>query len=259
MLDRTRRTRCAADPDRPAVLAATRTGRHRVRATRGELADLADGYAAALHARGLAAGDTVGVAVRPGPAGAGGDARRAPARAARRRARPGAPARTCCAPGSPWPGPTLVLADAAAQAVAGLGRARWPAGPSWPCPTWPRWRPVRDGRAAAARLRARADAARRGRVPGRAGDGDGDAVIVFTSGTTSRPRAVVHTRAGLAAGMRAVARPGPARARTSRCSAARSSCWCRRWPAAPRSRCPARSPRVLARQLRPARARRPPI
>jgi acyl-CoA synthetase (AMP-forming)/AMP-acid ligase II len=42
--------------------------------------------------------------------------------------------------------------------------------------------------------------------------GDGDAVIVFTSGTTSRPRAVVHTRASLSAGMAAVrdlVRPEP--------------------------------------------------
>ncbi|MDX6764862.1 AMP-binding protein, partial [Streptomyces sp. F8] len=54
-------------PERPAVLAATRTGAPRVRATRGELAELADAFAAALHARGLRAGDTVGVAVRPGP------------------------------------------------------------------------------------------------------------------------------------------------------------------------------------------------
>ncbi|MEV6495387.1 SDR family oxidoreductase, partial [Actinoplanes sp. NPDC051633] len=45
-------------------------------------------------------------------------------------------------------------------------------------------------------------------------DGDGDAVIVFTSGTTSRPRAVVHTRASLESGMRAVhdlVRPAPGR------------------------------------------------
>ncbi|MCC3780019.1 class I adenylate-forming enzyme family protein, partial [Streptomyces sp. UNOB3_S3] len=35
-------------------------------------------------------------------------------------------------------------------------------------------------------------------------DGDGDAAVVFTSGTTARPRAVVHTRSSLAAGMRAV-------------------------------------------------------
>ncbi|MEV4192440.1 AMP-binding protein, partial [Streptomyces toxytricini] len=54
-------------PDRAAVLTPTRGGAPRVRATCGELADLADGYAAALHARGLRAGDTVGVAVRPGP------------------------------------------------------------------------------------------------------------------------------------------------------------------------------------------------
>ncbi|OJF11270.1 AMP-binding protein, partial [Couchioplanes caeruleus] len=42
-----------------------------------------------------------------------------------------------------------------------------------------------------------------GPVP-RGFDGDGDAVVVFTSGTTSRPRAVVHTRAGLSAGLRTV-------------------------------------------------------
>ncbi|MYV79290.1 AMP-binding protein, partial [Streptomyces sp. SID1046] len=54
-------------PERPAVLTATRTGAPRVRVTRGELAELADAFAAALHARGLRAGDTVGVAVRPGP------------------------------------------------------------------------------------------------------------------------------------------------------------------------------------------------
>lgn len=46
----------------------------------------------------------------------------------------------------------------------------------------------------------------------RRSDEDGDAVIVFTSGTTSQPRAVVHTRSSLAAGMAAVAglvRPEP--------------------------------------------------
>jgi len=35
---------------------------------------------------------------------------------------------------------------------------------------------------------------------------DGDAVVIFTSGTTARPRAVVHTWASLDAGMRAVDR-----------------------------------------------------
>ena len=55
------------DDERPAVLGARRTGQTVVRATRADLARLTTGYAAALHARGLVAGDTVGVAVRPGP------------------------------------------------------------------------------------------------------------------------------------------------------------------------------------------------
>ncbi|MEU6106253.1 AMP-binding protein, partial [Streptomyces flaveolus] len=54
-------------PGRPAVLGATRTGAVRTRATNGDLADLADRYTAALHARGTGRGTTVGVAVRPGP------------------------------------------------------------------------------------------------------------------------------------------------------------------------------------------------
>ncbi|MFB0630616.1 AMP-binding protein, partial [Streptomyces sp. AB3(2024)] len=66
MLDRLEHA-LRARPERPAVLAATRTGATRVSATRGELVELADAYAAALHARGLRPGDTVGVAVRPGP------------------------------------------------------------------------------------------------------------------------------------------------------------------------------------------------
>src|SRR2546430_1131669 len=36
-------------------------------------------------------------------------------------------------------------------------------------------------------------------------DDDSDAVIVFTSGTTAAPRAVVHSRSSLAAGMATVA------------------------------------------------------
>ena len=57
----------AADDDRPAILSARRSGRPVVRATRGDLCRLTDGYAAALHARGLRPRDTIGVAVRPGP------------------------------------------------------------------------------------------------------------------------------------------------------------------------------------------------
>jgi acyl-CoA synthetase (AMP-forming)/AMP-acid ligase II len=107
--------------------------------------------------------------------------------------------------------PRLVLADAAAQAVAG-----------WAAPL------ARRARLALPDLRALAPTVTIGRrLPGTAPtlapspgpvpapyDGDGDAVIVFTSGTTSRPRAVVHSRAGLDAGLRAVrdlVRPVPDR------------------------------------------------
>src|SRR5690242_17362872 len=105
-------------PERPAVLRAGVNGGVRTALTRGELADLADGYAGALHARGIGVGGTVGVAVRPGPRalavllavhrlgargavldpGAGPDVLRARLALAR---------------------PGIVLADAAAQAVAG--------------------------------------------------------------------------------------------------------------------------------------------
>ncbi|WP_324788367.1 class I adenylate-forming enzyme family protein [Streptomyces sp. H51] len=191
-----------AAPDRPAVLGTTRTGAVRVRATRGDLADLTDRYAAALHRRGITRGSTVGVAVRPGPRalavmlavhrlgaraavldpGAGPDVLRARLALAR---------------------PEAVLADAAAQAVAGWGRrlahhARLALpdldelGPvATVGPRLPGCAPALDGDAAPAALP-------------RPVDEDGDAVIVFTSGTTSRPRAVVHTRSSLAAGMTAV-------------------------------------------------------
>ncbi|MFJ6049931.1 class I adenylate-forming enzyme family protein [Streptomyces sp. NPDC092307] len=192
-------------PERPAVLTATRTGAPRVRATRGELAELSDAFAAALHARGLRAGDTVGVAVRPGPRalavllalwrlglrgavldpGAGPDVLRARLALAR---------------------PSLVLADAAAQAVAGWARplarrARLALpdlaelGPvATVGPRLPGCAPALD-----------LGASRRGvPAPGADPGADADAVIVFTSGTTSLPRAVVHTRASLAAGMSTV-------------------------------------------------------
>ncbi|BCJ55564.1 fatty-acyl-CoA synthase [Actinoplanes sp. NBRC 14428] len=198
------------DDPRPAVLGARRGGRTVARATRGDLHRLTTGYAAALHARGLAAGATVGVAVRPGPRSlavllaayhlglrvavldptAGPDVLLARLALAR---------------------PELVLADAAAQAVAG-----------WAAPL------ARRAHLALPDLAALAPAVTIGRrLPGsapalvpapgprpRGFDGDGDAVVVFTSGTTSRPRAVVHTRASLTAGMRTVhdlVRPEPGR------------------------------------------------
>ncbi|GGW23981.1 class I adenylate-forming enzyme family protein [Streptomyces xantholiticus] len=243
MLDLLDHSLCSS-PERPAVLGTTRTGRTRVRATRGELAGLADAYASSLFARGLRPGDTVGVAVRPGPRalavllalwrlglrgavldpGAGPDVLRARLASVR---------------------PSLVLADAAAQAVAGWARplaararlALPPLEELGPVATVGRRLP------GCAPALGRADA----RVPS-FDHGDADAVIVFTSGTTSRPRAVVHTRSGLAAGMSTVAalfraRPGepvaggtffvlvPALAQGA--------------PVA----LPARSPKVLARQL----------
>jgi acyl-CoA synthetase (AMP-forming)/AMP-acid ligase II len=186
--------RASAGDDRPAVLAA-RGGRM----TRGELGRLVEGYATALHRRGLAAGDTVGLAVRPGARSlavllasyhlglriavldptAGPDVLLA---------RIGAAA------------PKLILADAAAQAVAG-----------WAAPL------ARRAQLALPDLTRLAPAMTIGRrLPGTAPSlalasgptpdvyaGDGDAVIIFTSGTTSRPRAVVHTRASLSAGTRA--------------------------------------------------------
>ncbi|MEV7026808.1 class I adenylate-forming enzyme family protein [Kitasatospora sp. NPDC093558] len=210
MLDRLAHALRTDRPDRPAVLHHTRTGATRTAIRRGELADLADGYAAALHARGLAPGATVGVAVRPGPRAL------AVLLAAHRLG-----LRTAVLDPTAGPDvlaarlglarPDLILADAAAQAVAGWARPL-----------------ARRADLALPRLAALGPVATLGRrapgcaprlrpataplPPGRQ-DGDGDAVIVFTSGTTARPRAVVHTRAGLAAGLDTVAglvapRPG---------------------------------------------------
>jgi len=198
--------------DRPALLGCTRSGAERVLVRCGELADLADGYAAALHQRyGLRPGDTLGVAVRPGPRALAVllAAHRLGVRAAVLDPAAGPEvllARLALAR------PALVLADATAQAVAGWARplarrarlslpALAELGPvATVGPRWPGCAP----------------ALKPASGPAPAGyDGEGDAVIVFTSGTTSRPRAVVHTRSGLAAGMRTVSglvrpRPGDA-------------------------------------------------
>ncbi|WP_407836706.1 AMP-binding protein [Streptomyces sp. DSM 116496] len=258
-LDHALRTR----PERPAVLTATRAGATRTAATRGELIELADAFAAALYARGLRAGDTVGVAVRPGPRalavllalwrlglrgavldpGAGPDVLRARLASAR---------------------PALVLADAAAQAVAGWARplARRAAGLELPelaglgAPVATVGRRLPGCAPALDR-----HAARSGVPPRCTGDGDADAVIVFTSGTTARPRAVVHTRASLAAGMETVSAlfsGGPGDAGAAGASGAVTTgpvlgdtffvlvpSLVRGAPVA----LPARSPRILARQL----------
>jgi acyl-CoA synthetase (AMP-forming)/AMP-acid ligase II len=199
------------DPERPAILAGTSRGRTVVKATRGDLAHLADGYAAALHRRGLGPGDTVAFAARPGalPLSVMLAARRLGLRVAMIDPTAGPDvvrSRLALAE------PRLVLADVFAQAVAGWARPiaaraqlalpglssvgpvvtvgrRYPGCAPVLTPDW-------SG----------------GGLPDLSGE-DGEAVIVFTSGTTSRPRAVVHTWASLDAGMRAVrdlVRPGPA-------------------------------------------------
>uniref|UniRef100_A0AAU2JWU3 Acyl--CoA ligase n=1 Tax=Streptomyces sp. NBC_00049 TaxID=2903617 RepID=A0AAU2JWU3_9ACTN len=235
-------------PEQPAVLTATRTGAPRVRATRGELAQLADAFAAALHARGLRPGDTVGVAVRPGPRalavllalwrlglrgavldpGAGPDVLRARLALAR---------------------PSLVLADAAAQAVAGWARPI-AARARLALPDLAELGPVATvgPRLPGCAPALERDAPRFG-VPASADvDGDADAVIVFTSGTTSMPRAVVHTRASLAAGMDTVSSlfdAAPDRPVLGGTFFVLVPSLTRGAPVA----LPARNPRVLARQL----------
>ena len=180
------------DSDRPAVIG---------KLTRGELADLADRYAVALHHSGLSTGDTLGIAVRPGPRAL------AVMLAAHRLGLRVAVLDPTAGPDVlvgrlRLAAPRLVVADAAAQAAAG-----------WAAPV------ARRAGLALPSLRAIAPVVTVGRrlpgcapaLPGRDGalpaafDGDGDALVIFTSGTTSSPRAVVHTRASVAAGTRAVA------------------------------------------------------
>ncbi|MFG1610554.1 AMP-binding protein [Actinoplanes sp. NPDC049265] len=213
--------------------------------SRGDLGRLVSGYAAALHANGLVAGDTIGLAVRPGPRALG--AMLAAYRMGLRIAvlDPSAGpdvllARLTTAQ------PRLVLADAAAQAVAG-----------WAAPLARRAHLALPDLSAIAPLRTLGR-----RLPGTAPtlslaggpapasfDGDGDAVIVFTSGTTSRPRAVVHTRAGLSAGMRTVhdlVRPVPGRPVLGGTFFVLLPSLAAGAPVA----LPARRPRALARQIR---------
>jgi acyl-CoA synthetase (AMP-forming)/AMP-acid ligase II len=177
-------------------------------ATRGDLARLLRAYARALHDEGLTAGDTLGLAVRPGPRSLAAmlAAYHLGLRIAVLDPTAGPDvllARLSLAP------PRLVLADAAAQAVSG-----------WAAPlarrahlALPHLGAIAPVRTIGRRLPGSAPGLRLhpGPLP-RAYAGDGDAVIVFTSGTTSSPRAVVHTRASLSAGMTAVrdlVRPEP--------------------------------------------------
>jgi acyl-coenzyme A synthetase/AMP-(fatty) acid ligase len=192
--------RLRARPGDPAFLAA-RWGRAVTLMTCGELVELSEAYAGGLHRRGLQAGETVGFAVRPGP--------RAVAlmlAASRLRLRiavldPNAGPDVLASRLSVAE-PRLVIADAAAQAVAGWGR-RLAGRVHLALPELSSLAPVATvGR----RLPwcAPSLSLHSGSTPDRRGL-EGDAVMIFTSGTTGRPRAVVHTWRSLDAGMRAVA------------------------------------------------------
>jgi acyl-CoA synthetase (AMP-forming)/AMP-acid ligase II len=183
-----------AGDDTPALISGRRV------VTRGDLAELRDRYAAALAARGAGPGDTLGIAVRPGPRALAMllAAYRTGARIAVLDPHAGPDvlaARLAMAR------PKLIVADAAAQAVA-----------SWAAPlarraglALPRFASLAPTVTVGRRLPGSAPALKQvAGAPPKAFDGDGDAVIIFTSGTTSSPRAVVHTRAGPGAGLRAV-------------------------------------------------------
>ncbi|MFF7754768.1 AMP-binding protein [Streptomyces sp. NPDC007971] len=233
-------------PERPALLGTTRTGAVRTRATCGDLAALADRYAAALHTRGIGRGSTVGVAVRPGPRalavmlavhrlgarvavldpGAGPDVLRARLALAR---------------------PDAVLADAAAQAVAGWARP-FARRARLALPDLAELGPVATVGPRLPGCAPALDADVRAVILPRPVDEDGDAVIVFTSGTTAHPRAVVHTRSSVAAGMAAVAglvRPEAGRPVLGGTFFVLVPSLASGAPVA----LPSRSPRVLARQL----------
>ncbi|WP_211357037.1 AMP-binding protein [Nocardioides rubriscoriae] len=182
--------RLLATPGAPAFVTTRRTT-----LTRGDLAARALAVAAELHRRGLGEGDTVALAVRPGPAAlavvlacvrllvrvALVDPAVPPALlTARLRA---ADAR-------------LVVADPLVRAAAG-----W-AAPIARCAGL-RLAPL-DAIAPVAVLPRRLPA---GPSPDRCGDGPdraAEALVIFTSGTTGDPRAVVHTTASLSAGLAAV-------------------------------------------------------
>lgn len=193
------------DPERPALLGHGRGGEPRVIARRGDIADLADAYAAALYSRhGLRPGDTLGVVVHSSPR------RLAVMLAAHRLGlrltaldpAAGPDVLQACVRRVP---PALILADALVQAVAG-----------WAAPVARRVRlvvpPLGELGAAVAtvgprRMGCAPALETSGAAPAPRFDVDetSDAVVIFTSGTTAEPRAVVHSRASLAAGMHGIA------------------------------------------------------
>ncbi|HEY3905986.1 MAG TPA: class I adenylate-forming enzyme family protein [Streptosporangiaceae bacterium] len=195
------------DSDRPAVVGVggvlAGRGSIRIRLTRGQLSDLAESYAAALFHRGLGVGDTLGVAIRPGGRSLAVllAARKLGLRVAALDPSAGPDvlkARIALA------APALVLADAAAQAVASWAGPLARRAAQLELPALDSFGPVVTvGRRLPGCAPALAIPRSTAGVPDHSDQG-GDAVIIFTSGTTAKPRAVVHTWASVDAGMRAV-------------------------------------------------------
>jgi acyl-CoA synthetase (AMP-forming)/AMP-acid ligase II len=185
----------AAHTDRPAFV----TAGGRTICTAGDLDVLAGSYTGGLHARGLREGDTLALAVRPGVRSLAVllAAHALGLRVVAADPKAGADVLTARMAAA---GPSLLLADAVAQAAAG-----W-AGPlarraGMPLPRLTRLAPVATlGR----RLPGCAPVLGGGHAP-QVPDGDRDAFLVPTSGTTGVPRTVVHTTASLTAGVEAVA------------------------------------------------------
>lgn len=184
-------------PDDPAFLGGS--GTIRALLSRRELADMAGHIAGSLHHRGLRPGDTLALAVRPGP-----QALAVVAAALRLRLR--------IALVDPSVGPDVLTAHLAAAAPKLLvcdAVVRAAAG--WAAPFARRagidLPPLRTiapvvgvGRRGCGLL-----SGTRRPVPDWDGpDLDADALVIFTSGTTGRPRAVVHRVASLLAGLSAV-------------------------------------------------------